>query len=46
MDKDPQFFGVCMFIWGGGIILLIIIISIIVRIVRRKQDEKTDILFR
>lgn len=43
---DPQIFGVCMYIWGGGFILLIILISIIVKIVRRKQDEKTDILFR
>ena len=45
-DFDPQFFGVCIFIWLGGALGVIIIISIIVKIVRKKQDEQTDILFR
>lgn len=45
-EFDPQFFGVCIFIWLGGALGVIIIISIIVKIVRKKQDEQTDILFR
>ena len=46
LEIDPQPLGFCMFFWIGGVIVLIIIISIIARIIRRKQDEKTDILFR
>lgn len=46
LDIDPQFMGYCMFIWLGGVVVLLIIIAIIVKIVQKKRDEKTDILFR
>lgn len=46
MDFDPCFFGVCIFIWLAAVIGVIIVITIIVKIVQKKQDEKTDILFR
>ncbi|MCR5466217.1 MAG: hypothetical protein K6F11_05185 [Lachnospiraceae bacterium] len=46
MEFDPQFFGVCIFIWLAAVVVVIIIITIIVKIVQKKQDEKTDILFR
>ena len=45
-EFDPQFFGVCIFIWIGGALVLLILISIIVKLIRKKQDEQTDILFR
>ena len=45
-EFDPQFFGVCIFIWLGGALVLLILISIIVKLIRKKQDEQTDILFR
>lgn len=46
LKADPQLFGVCMFIWGGGIIVLIVLIVVITKIIRKKQDEQNDILFR
>ena len=45
-EFDPQFFGVCIFIWIGGAGVLLILFSLIVKIIRKKQDEATDILFR
>ena len=45
-DFDPQFFGVCIFIWIGGAVVVLLLISLIVKLIRKKQDEATDILFR
>ena len=46
MEFDPCFFGICIFIWLAIVIGVFIIITIIVKIIQKKQDEKTDILFR
>ena len=46
LEIDPQPLGYCMFYWIGGAVALLIIIAIIVKIIRKKQDEATDILFR